>query len=495
MIHEFEKLYAVSDLHLGGKPNRQAFRETDALCWLIRQAQQDSAKRVALLLNGDVVDFLAIGRDAKEFNLAPETFLQGLWEDETFKPIFIALKEFLAPPANRILILQVGNHDIELALPTASRKLLELLGAACGNGVQEKVIIETSGIGWTCRVGDQIVLAVHGNASDPWNEIDHSGLKNVVSALESRRPPESLPKTNAGTTLVIHVMNKIKEKYPFVDLLKPEGAPLMAVLKTVNARESASGLFRALKIRAKKGNFRELLATEEELPNAPVTNPTGEVLDFLASIELPLPNPRDALRRAERQFSTGQTPRSLVPDDDEKLGAVYDFGRVQLQRLEASLDRLLDQPDEPGLRRALRNWLAADESFDINVWSDIDRRIALSASSSVDILLAGHTHLPKELALGSMVYLNTGTWMRVLKLKGTNYLENDIAFGNFMIAVRKETLEALDELGVDPQTRPVAIVDANGARLYSVVEPKRDKSGVENKRDKYELKLMSEVVL
>ncbi|TDN57873.1 hypothetical protein B0G77_8718 [Paraburkholderia sp. BL10I2N1] len=30
MVHEFDKLYAISDLHLGGETGRRVFPETDA---------------------------------------------------------------------------------------------------------------------------------------------------------------------------------------------------------------------------------------------------------------------------------------------------------------------------------------------------------------------------------------------------------------------------------------------------------------------------------
>lgn len=467
-VLKFDKLYAVSDLHLGGPQGRQAFRESEALCWLITQAQAEE-RRVALLLNGDIVDFLAYGREAKEFNLAPEGFLRRIAVDLAFGSIFSALRDFVANPQH-ILVLQVGNHDIELALPSANvKKVLIEHQQASDSGVQERVLVESSGAGWTCRVGDQIVLALHGNASDPWNEVDYSGLGNAARALEAGQLPKSLPATNAGTMLVIHVMNAIKEDYPFVDLLKPEGAPLMAVLNAVNARQSTRGLLKALRIRATKGNLRELLAAEEDRPGAPVESPEGQMLSFLSAVELPPTRPRDTLRRAERNFSKGITPRSLVSEEDEKLGALYDFGRVHLERLAARYDRLLGTPDKTSLRRALRAWLAEDESFDIHVLSSIDQRIARCASRGVDVLLAGHTHFPREVQLGPMTYLNTGTWMRVLKLKDSKYLEDDAEFTRFMAAALKGTLDELDKLeDIDPRDRPVAIVDADGARLYSV---------------------------
>ncbi len=472
MVLEFDKLYAVSDLHIGGPPGRESFRETDALVWLIGQAQQDGARSVALLLNGDIFDFLADPSDAQEFNTAPDRLLSALaGAGRGFARIFDALRSFVGKP-ERVLVLQIGNHDIELALPSAQAALRRMLDPS--NNAHDRIVFESSGAGWTCRVGTQVVLALHGNASDAWNEVDHVALQRFARAIRANQPPGSPPATNAGTTLVIHVLNEIKKRFPFVDLLKPEGAPLMAVLEAIDAQQSMSGLLRALRIRATRGDPRELLGGDGDEVVARADDPGNEMLDFLSRAEIPRASPQEALRRAEQKFSEGVAPRDIVGAGDEKLGALYDFGRVKLQRVQAALGRLRSVPDESALRVALRTWLAKDDTFDIRAMSRIDVQIARSASRGVDVLLAGHTHLPREvrdtavLPPGPNVYINTGTWMRVLSLKGTPYLESDAEFAHFMQAARQGTLQALDALKIDPRSRPVAIVEKTGASLRSV---------------------------
>lgn len=69
MLYEFDKLFVLSDLHLGGPPGRRAFREQDALVWLINLAREDAAPRVAMVINGDIFDFLAIRPDAAAYIL------------------------------------------------------------------------------------------------------------------------------------------------------------------------------------------------------------------------------------------------------------------------------------------------------------------------------------------------------------------------------------------------------------------------------------------
>ena len=51
--------------------------------------------------------------------------------------------------------------------------------------------------------------------------VDYRALRNVSRAMARGAP---LPEwdANAGTRMVIDVMNPLKATYPFVDLLKPE---------------------------------------------------------------------------------------------------------------------------------------------------------------------------------------------------------------------------------------------------------------------------------
>jgi hypothetical protein len=125
----FDRLFAISDLHMGGPPGRRAFREAKELAWLIGHITADEPKlRVGLLLNGDIFDFLA-DDNAKEFAFNADRAIRSLAKDTELAPVFTALRGLVASPA-RTLILQIGNHDIELALPNTKQAFLEAIGAS-----------------------------------------------------------------------------------------------------------------------------------------------------------------------------------------------------------------------------------------------------------------------------------------------------------------------------------------------------------------------------
>src|SRR6185369_11621448 len=92
-----------------------------------------------------------------------------------------------------------------------------------------RVVLAMDGTGYACTVGGKRVLCVHGNDADAWNPVDQDALHTVIRALKGGLTlPEWQP--NAGTRLVIDIMNQIKSRFPMVDLLKPETKPVVGVL-------------------------------------------------------------------------------------------------------------------------------------------------------------------------------------------------------------------------------------------------------------------------
>jgi hypothetical protein len=81
--------------------------------------------------------------------------------------------------------------------------------------------------------GEKPVLIEHGNRYDSWNVIAHDQLREVRSAM-SRGEAPPLFESPAGSRLVINIMNKIKAKFTFVDLLKPEDAALLPLRAALN---------------------------------------------------------------------------------------------------------------------------------------------------------------------------------------------------------------------------------------------------------------------
>ncbi len=80
-----------------------------------------------MVLNGDIVDFLA---ESPAAYLDPNGSIDKLerifYKDKSFSGVWTALQEFVAQP-NRQLILVLGNHDVELALPHVTEWILEKL--------------------------------------------------------------------------------------------------------------------------------------------------------------------------------------------------------------------------------------------------------------------------------------------------------------------------------------------------------------------------------
>jgi hypothetical protein len=299
--------------------------------------------------------------------------------------------------------------------------------------------------------------------------VDHAGLQAASDALARGAVPTP-PKANAGTTMVCRVLNAIKVDFPFVDLLKPEDAPLMAVMAAIDMPTSYGGLTDALLARLPRKQWGELLGENADA-EPPLAGPEREVDQFLSGAPIAANDGTEVLRRVEDWMDQDKVrrPRDLVPVEDERLRSLGDYGRVKLQRIRSAVARLRGTPNEVSLRHALVNWLARDESFDIGRLSAIDLRIVDAAPHGVDLVIAGHTHVPRH-QQGVPEYINTGTWMRVLKLTGSEYLQSDAKFRQFFDVVgKKHALAQLDQLDIDPRARPVAVVDARQAGLYSVV--------------------------
>ncbi|WP_197041099.1 metallophosphoesterase, partial [Chondromyces apiculatus] len=249
MMDALDQIHIVSDLHLGGIPGHQIFNQGRALAAVIDHlGEVAKARRVGLVLNGDIVDFLAEEGAAYLDPLGAPAKLQGIFEDEAFRPVWDALAGFVQAPG-AVLVLVLGNHDVELALPTVTELLV---GRIAGDDTEARarVRLGLDGQGYTCEVGGRRVHCVHGNQVDPWNPVDFKALERVAQAVEAHEVPPAW-EPNAGTRLVVDVMNDIKLEYAFVDLLKPETVPVPAVLLGLPAKYRAS-LFSFAKIAARR---------------------------------------------------------------------------------------------------------------------------------------------------------------------------------------------------------------------------------------------------
>lgn len=461
--NQLDELHVVSDLHLGGIQGHQIFNQGRALAALIDHLGAAPARRrVGLVLNGDIVDFLA-DRNATYLDpLGAADKLRLIFEDPAFRPVWDALARFTRTP-DRVLALVLGNHDVELALPGVREVLLARL---CGQdeGARGRVRIAMDGDGYACEVGGRRVLCVHGNQADPWNPVDFDALHEVSDAVASgRKPPAWEP--NAGTRLVVDVMNPVKMDFPFVDLLKPETAAVPAVLLAVGVEQQAP-LAKFARIVVQRLYDQGRLATGFLGSQA-----IGELTDARA-LELLIrpatwqdPTPRraiawegiDWLRQATEDDARGYRPVDLV---DVSAGETLGLGGLLL-------DRLQRRDPRENLREALVSFLERDRSFDVHAEDETFLQLdGHEKTASADCVIAGHTHLARRLPRrsGRGVYFNSGTWIRLIQL--TPAMLTPEGFRPVYQALRAGTLEALDAIpGLVQQRRTVVAiwVDEEGA--------------------------------
>jgi UDP-2,3-diacylglucosamine pyrophosphatase LpxH len=444
-VPQFDELYVISDLHLGGPPDFQIFNSREELERLIDHLGTISPDRkIALLINGDFVDFLA-ELPAKHFDPAGaiEKLTRIALEEPAFKPVFDALKKF-AKTKNRRLIINLGNHDLELALPWVRACLLEILSdgdeAACG-----RIIFAFDGTGFPCKVGNATVLCVHGNEVDTWNVADYEKIRRFGLEVNHGRPIDSwIP--NAGSQLVIDVMNNLKRDYPFIDLLKPETQAAVPILLALAPDQYD-------KLRAIAATVRRLawdkikritgfLGREEENLNGRTVAAT----DILSSRAL------YSSGNGASEFDRQQYARTLLDDTEERLNSDVSpmalIGSDELERYlgvtSAVVKFFRGEDTSEVLREALEN-LQKDRSFDPSAEDGTFNLLDEQVGDGFDFLIAGHTHLARALPRKkrSGWYFNSGTWARLIKLEPRVLMDAE-EFKKVFNTFKQRTMKALD---------------------------------------------------
>ncbi len=434
LSHEADILHVISDLHLGGKEGFQIFRcgqefETfsHALC-----AEAASA-RVHLVVNGDFVDFLA-EHPAECFSVYhAEEKLRRILADPSFQKVTTGLRRLLSHP-NVTVAFNLGNHDLELALPWIGRALADILteGEA---GRASRLVLAFDGVGIRCKVGSADILCLHGNEVDAWNVTDHEAIRKIArDTTQGLAVAEWVP--NAGTQLVITAMNEIKKRYPFVDLLKPEREAVLPILAMLDVSfiSSASSFVATLPRRATDDVRMRVkwLGDEgnEALSNEPLRSLRLQGAGRVVAAQV-------MMEQAEERFQAGVKAADLVDQREQALG----LGNA----LWASLRR---RPRSEILRQAL-DGLDADRSFDPQAEDATYREIDARIGPSIDFVVTGHTHLRRALRRkhGTGWYYNTGTWAALMQIPA-DLRQSPDAFGDFIDGLANDDMARLETKGL-----------------------------------------------
>jgi UDP-2,3-diacylglucosamine pyrophosphatase LpxH len=443
------RIFVLSDFHLGGKypdppaPGKRGFR----LCTqaaVIARFVEERTKEIAksgpseIVLNGDTVDFLAeldvpaAGAGSfvtwSPFTADPAAAVakfQAIVARD--KGVFDSFAPFL-DAGGRLTVL-LGNHDLELSLPSVRKELRKALGVKPGHD------FEFFYDGEAYIVGDAVIE--HGNRYDAWNQVDLDGLRRVRS-LTSRR--QAIPEKYrfgppAGSKMVADVINQIKCTYAFVDLLKPENSAAVPVLLALepDSKKSLGTVARLWYWTRSHGlegptlpRFGGDIRAEVEASDRPIgfdigANDTNAAADILGALD-----EREALKGAISDALGAEGEdflRDLDGDDTgisgSEISASETFARVRgLYTLLTSRDSTAIEKRMRALLRALRG-LQNTETFDPSketATEYLDAASGLMTDSGFRYVVFGHTHQAKCVDLGEgKRYLNTGTWADVLR--------------------------------------------------------------------------------
>jgi UDP-2,3-diacylglucosamine pyrophosphatase LpxH len=546
------RLFVISDLHMGGRPDEydqsgRIVRPGYQICnayeeligfvdWVAARGRQPrdggEAEEVELVINGDIVDYLAdddfsqpgLGAQVWTVDEADAvTKLERIAERTRCRHgrgVFEALRDFLG--AGHRLTLLLGNHDVELSLPAVRARLVQLLG---GDGSRLNFIYD----GEAYTVGRALIE--HGNRYDRWNMIDYSALRQERSVRSRRLPVAEDERAQkyflppAGTHLVIRFMNRIKSRYRFVDLLKPETETILPLLLALEPerRPTVEEILEAVGVARKyleqgledattpkeSGYLRMVELRERPTLEEVLRGTLGEE-DLRLFVERPEAiTPEDAFadpragQGARGQLGLRSMARAAVAWLAERYGQ-FEETRRSASKLAGDLARGLTRlaairraPDAEErfrqLHAALRVLEGRDRSFDEGheaaCYLDAARKTALGGG--FEAVVYGHTHLPKRIHLHASggpsgaerpaaVYLNTGTWCDVIRLpKGiaADFEQAEEELLRFFDAVDRNDFSryvkrylSYAELAVD--TRDDGRV--REARLYSYCGPGRE---------------------
>jgi UDP-2,3-diacylglucosamine pyrophosphatase LpxH len=470
------RLFIISDLHLGGSPDVRgadgkitrtgyqlchAHRElVEFIAWVGTQGD-GPPEDLELVVNGDLVDFLADDdRDGEELRARIWTeneseairkldrIVERSWVREGYG-VFEALRDFLA--AGHRLTLLLGNHDVELALPAVRGHLTRLLG---GDG--RRLVFIHDGEAYT--VGT--VLIEHGNRYDHWNAINYSDLRQERSMCSRRLPVRKEHRKDryfvvpAGTYLVIHFLNRIKSRYRFVDLLKPETAAVVPLLVALEpsyygeldaivragpialhaVREKIRPHLKEPTLPRIKGRMRPGGGRAAAQPAEPGETPAERLARFEEFEPVEQVSLADVLKQALKEDAAEfAAPGRQNLSARGKAKAAWEWTKARLDQVKAVADSLSEFARiraAPNREQRLRELYAAlrrlnrnDDSF--NLASELDGYKNAAEDTAelgrFEVVTYGHTHLPKKVALGPpgaepRWYFNTGTWCDVLRL-------------------------------------------------------------------------------
>lgn len=415
-MSDIEDLIVLSDLHVSADRDRGLFRADAELAAFLDWITEDVPPS-RVVLAGDVLDYL-VPADG-ETRIAPFDPAAALARTGAIighhDEVFDALLRLASSKRHELWIMS-GNHDPELLFTDVRETLERRLGVrTSGSALRWRV----DGEALRFQIGEAAVLVTHGDVFDDWNRIDHAALRRDVNRISFgfADPREHDYKAPTGTHIVLDYVLSLRQKYPWVDTLKPE-------------REAV---------------FRLLSA-------------------FLTGRQLW--SYRSFLRRAAKNRAESWIRKWIRRNHAEKLVRAASDGSSRLESFEHWLfreDGEKEREADAELIAKLRAVSAEDGYFDVFTPDETSELLPHFFQRGADLMIAGHTHAAKAYVVGDRrLYLNTGTWARLLQLPRKD--APDEKWSSFLASLRNG-----EDLGDTRPTFARITRDSDGAARASLL--------------------------
>ena len=375
----------LSDIHLGNGHGFDIFSGAALLPVTLAEA---AAQRAHVVLNGDSFDFL-MNEDPLE--LVPARAVaqaRAIAESADGGAALRGLGAVLAGGGS--VEIRLGNHDAELALTAVQETLRAALGQP--PEVADRLVFTRGEAPGLLEINGVRILLAHGEHNDPWNRVDYQDL-DAEGRGHFTYPP--------GSRLVKTLLNPLKRRFGmrFADLLKPDFQGGVLTMLAVDPN--------ALSLVFQGSTFRLLWQLFRRMDEAVSFDPSAVEED------LGLDKAMDAA--------------GLTPEERGALEAVLDPEAVQSFGL---VDDVLGSARVKLARQGLRLYAAAqrhlagetgDSYFDLQPdpgeWTEAQR---LADKYAADAVVLGHTHAARFRSEGGLTYVNTGTWIYLMRLPASD---------------------------------------------------------------------------
>jgi len=393
-------LFILSDIHLAAEREIGFFQAdielADCLRWILTETRDSLT-----VLAGDMLDFLVPNHEDTKIGL-------GGLGDQTreiidYHPeIFETLVELAQSPRHQLVIMG-GDHDSDLIFPTVQEAVEHSLGL---DFITPTIRWLVQGEALRLRVGKAVVLIEHGNVLDPWNRIDYTTLQsafslascNLLDLLDRNDYQTPMP---LGRKLVLEVINKLRDRYRWINCLKPETEVLLPLL------------------------WHFALEKQQET----ILNLAEE---YLSRKEFARKEKQGNLGKAERLYKGGKES-----DDSSNEQAFEAWNTIAHEQPKSSLGK---EARDNKLIEQLRLISAQDTFLEIDKPDNSVVYLRSRFNAGADLVIHGHTHSAKACSVEGGFYLNTGTWGQLMQLPKSD--ESGTVWQSFLDGLRTNDVQS-----------------------------------------------------